>query len=239
MDRPRRIWLENRAVGLPAYRRGGVQFARQRNPRFPARSRRRIRRNPLPRRHRPGPRGPVRGSRYLGPALVQVARTATRRRRRIFEAGERKQHRRPDPHLFPAQGQPVAGLESVGRSRPQPQAAPPRRPAQFLRFPRLGEFDRRPRERRQPRPRPAAKLGGRRRGQPEARRVGHHQPAPLRPVDRRHRRYHPDRRGRREPRQHRPRAPLRLRMEKHAQFRSASAGAAPSSIRPSSSSTAR
>ena len=46
------------------------------------------------------------------------------------------------------------------------------RPAQFLRFPRLGEFHRRPRECRQPQPRPAAKLGSRPRGEQEARRLG-------------------------------------------------------------------
>ena len=66
----------------------------------------------------------------------------------------------PAAQILPAQGQRHARLapgQGLGR---EPQAAPPRRPDQLLRFPRPAQAQRRPRECRQSRPRAAAKLGG-------------------------------------------------------------------------------
>ena len=156
-----------------------------------------LRRDPLSRRHRRrSRRTATRPWSATAARLSDDARTSSSSAGGEYSQLEPDRRRRPDPHLLPAQGLRQPGLASAARSRRQLQLRAPRRPAQFLRLPRLGESSRDDREM------PATPTWCRRRAgtrrasrRPAISARGARPPLqPLRPADRRHRRHHPDRR---------------------------------------------
>ena len=143
--RPRRIWLEDRQERLAGLARAGVQLARPARRAVRARPDGEFVEVPFPEGS-----GKVEEVRYeaigtLQPPADPEARPAGRRRRRDFRARARR--RRPaGAQILPPQGQRLARLaagQGLGR---QPQAAPPRRADQLLRFPRPAQPQPGPRE---------------------------------------------------------------------------------------------
>ena len=150
---------------------------------------------PSPTARRPSRRRRAEAMLTYGRPLVADPDPAGLGRRRIFEA-QPDRRRRPHPHLLPAQGLRQPRLAAARRARHQRPDRARRRPAQLLRFRRLGQRQRRHDQCRQRQSGAAAKLERANPGDPQPRPLGHRHRAALRAADHRHRRRHPDRRER-------------------------------------------
>ena len=125
--------------------------------------RRRVRRGRrFPRAAARSPEVRYEGIAHVEPAAHLQPRPAGRGGRAKSRKLDRVDDDQPARKFFRPKGSVTLGwrpAEELGR---QPQAAPPRRADQLLRFPRPAEAEQGPRECRQSRPRAAAELGGRR-----------------------------------------------------------------------------
>ena len=178
---------------VSARRRAQPARHRERPVRAQRGGRFRYRALPQQRRDRRGAAG--RGDPDLRPAALAEPHPAGRGRRRIFElsqsgaGGLTRTFYRPKGFLN------LAWRPAPGARHQRPDRAR-RRPAQLLRFRRLGQCQRRHPECRQRQSGAAAKLERAAPGDPQPRPLGHRDGAALRPADQRHRRRHPDRRDR-------------------------------------------